>query len=130
VIRLEEIERDIKAWARARGLRHLADVEIAVVYNPRSRSRAVARMWGLNRVFQLAYGMPPLYVLELLEAFFHMSCQGRARVLAHELAHVPSTASGALRPHNKAFWRDYRRYAGMMTCDDFPSLRLISPRGV
>ncbi len=122
-IRLAEVEADLKNAVARHGIGHLLSVDIAVVYNPNSRSRAVARIWGLNKIFQEVYGLRPLYVVELLRHFAELSCEARVRAVAHELAHIPSTGSGALRPHNRYFWRDYRRYVRLFKCDDFPSLK-------
>lgn len=123
--RLASIEEEIRETATKYRLGHLLGVDIAVIYNPRSRSRAVARIWGLNKIFQIIYGWRPAYVIELLAPFVQLSCEQRVKTLAHELAHIPATGSGALRPHNKAFWRDYRRYSRLFDCGDFPSLRKL-----
>lgn len=123
--RLCDVEEDIRRAAARYGLRHLLGVEISVLYNPASRSRAVARIWGLGRIFQVAFGLRPGYVIELLPPFARLRCEDRLRAVAHELAHVPDTASGSLRPHNKAFWRTYRSYLRLFKCDDFPSLTYV-----
>ena len=127
-IRLASLEEEIKEAVLRHGLGHLLGVEIAVVYNSRAKSSAVARIWGLSRIFQVAYGWRPAYVIELLAPFMRLTCEQRVKTLAHELAHIPVTGSGALRPHNKAFWRDYRRYSRLFECTDFPSLKKLNIR--
>ncbi|MEZ0319195.1 MAG: putative metallopeptidase [Pyrobaculum sp.] len=121
--RLRELEAEIKKAAASKELLHLTAANIAVFYNPNTKSRAVARVWGLGKVFQVALGLPPTYVIELLAAFKRLSCEEKVKAIAHELAHIPRTASGALRPHNKTFWKDYRRYTKLFKCSDFPSLQ-------
>jgi predicted metallopeptidase len=124
-IRLTSLEEEIKEAVLRHGLGHLLGVEIAVVYNSRAKSSAVARIWGLSRIFQVAYGWRPAYVIELLASFKRLACEQKVKTLAHKLAHIPATASGALRPHNKAFWRDYVRYSHLFNCADFPSLEKL-----
>jgi predicted metallopeptidase len=124
--RLVSIEDEIREAATKYRLDHLLGVDIAVIHNPRSKSRAVARIWGLNKIFQVVYGWGPAYVIELLAPFARLTCEQRVKTLAHELAHIPATGSGALRPHNKAFWRDYRRYSRLFGCGDFPSLQKLT----
>ncbi|AAL63871.1 putative metallopeptidase [Pyrobaculum aerophilum] len=123
-IRLASVEADIKNAVVRHNLNHLFQVDIVVVYNPNSHSKAVARIWGINKIFQEVLGLNPVYIMELLRPFKRLSCAERVKVIAHELAHIPATKSGALRPHNKAFWRDYKLYAGLFKCEDFPSLKI------
>ncbi|MEM1519120.1 MAG: putative metallopeptidase [Pyrobaculum sp.] len=122
MIRALDIERDVKAVVIKYKLTHLANVEIAVVYNESTRSKAIARIWGLHKVFQIVYGTKPLYVIELLPRFSKLTCGEKLKIIAHELAHIPKTASGSLRPHNRAFWRDYRILYKLFRCEDFTSL--------
>lgn len=104
--RLAYYEKAVRALASMSALPHLSKVPIYVVAS-NSRSRAYARIWGLPAPLQEALGVGPAYVVELLKPFWRLSCKEKARVLAHELAHIPRTASGALRPHNASFKRDY-----------------------
>ncbi|ABP51613.1 MULTISPECIES: putative metallopeptidase [Pyrobaculum] len=122
-IRLIDLETELRDAIAKYGLAHFSSVHIAVVYNANSRSRAVARIWGLSKIFQETFGLKPMYVIELLRGFEDLTCSNRVKVIAHELAHIPTTASGAVRPHNRAFWRDYRLYSRLFTCGDFPSLK-------
>lgn len=96
----------VRALALMSGLPHLARIPIYVVASS-SRSRAYARIWGLSAPLQEALGVGPVYVIELLKPFWQLGCREKAEVLAHELAHIPRTASGALRPHNAFFKKDY-----------------------
>ncbi|ABL88967.1 conserved hypothetical protein [Pyrobaculum islandicum DSM 4184] len=121
--RIVDIETDIRNVVEKYRLGHLLKAKIAVVYNSSSRSKAVARIWGLGKIFQIAYGLEPAYVIELLPAFTTLTCREKVRAIAHELAHIPSTGNGTTRPHNTAFWRDYKTYSALFKCSDFPSLQ-------
>lgn len=122
--RLRHLERELAALASRRELSHLAGADLAVVYSP-VEGRTLARIWGLHRIFQHLLDIRPLYVIELMRPFKSLSCDERARTLAHELAHIPYTASGAVRPHNRAFRRDFKRYVNIVTCDALPSLKSL-----
>ncbi|MFH1840715.1 MAG: putative metallopeptidase [Candidatus Shapirobacteria bacterium] len=65
-----------------------------------SSSRAVARIWGLPKIWQQALGVEAHYCLEVLsEKFDKRSKEERQRILIHELMHIPKNFSGALLPH-------------------------------
>lgn len=67
-----------------------------------SKSRAIARIWGLPKIWQMALETGPTYALEVIsERFDKLSVQKQDQVLLHELAHIPSTFSGALLPHTR-----------------------------
>ncbi|MBP1448940.1 MAG: metallopeptidase [Thermoproteus sp.] len=105
--RLKRYEEAVKLIAARSGLPHLSSVDIYVVSTD-ARSRAYARIWGIPRPLQEALGLEPGYVVELLPTFWTLDCRGQVKVLAHEIAHIPRTASGAVRPHNRAFWADFK----------------------
>ena len=65
-----------------------------------SKSRAVARVWGLPKIWQLALGIKSHYCVELVSERFDRQSRGdRRRVLIHELMHIPKNFSGSLLPH-------------------------------
>ncbi|MBU1326978.1 metallopeptidase [Patescibacteria group bacterium] len=65
-----------------------------------SSSRARARIWSFPRVWQIALGQKPHYVIEVLsEHFDQLSPDDKVRVIIHELMHIPKNFSGALVPH-------------------------------
>lgn len=113
---------------RERVLRLVVDLEIDWVmpdsvhtfrsYN--SNSNAIARIWGLNKVWQMALNEDPAYVLEVIsERFDDLNEREKDEVILHELAHIPRNFSGSLmaHSHNKGgfhdkldeFMRRYRR---------------------
>lgn len=73
-----------------------------------ANTRAIARIWGLGRVWQQALGIKPAYVLEVIsERFDRMSEYEKDKVLLHEIAHIPSNFSGSLIPHIRRGKRNF-----------------------
>ncbi len=94
----------VEIIAKTIGLDKVSSNNVRVVRSRKARTRACARIYGLPRPFQIGFNLPPLYVIELVEEnFSELNCQGKIRVLIHELLHIPSTFSGSLRPHNDLF---------------------------
>ena len=112
---------------RERVVRLVIDLEIDWVmpdsihtfrsYN--SSSNAIARIWGLNKVWQMALESEPKYVIEVIsERFDDLTERQKDEVILHELAHIPRNFSGALMAHSHGkgafhdkldkFMKDYR----------------------
>lgn len=67
----------------------------------KATSRARARIWSFPKIWQMALGLPPHYVIEVLSHHFdHLSDDDKKRVIIHELMHIPKNFSGALVPHS------------------------------
>ena len=67
-----------------------------------SSSRAIARIWGFPKIWQLALGTGPKYIIEVIsEKFDQLSDSKKYEVMAHELNHIPRNFSGALLPHTR-----------------------------
>ncbi|HWA51890.1 MAG TPA: putative metallopeptidase [Patescibacteria group bacterium] len=113
---------------RERVVRLVVDLEIDWVmpdsirtfrsYN--SNSNAIARIWGLNKIWQMALDSEPMYVIEVIsERFDCLNERDKDEVILHELAHIPKNFSGALMAHSHGkgafhdkldeFKRRYRR---------------------
>jgi len=108
VRRDERAEKAVKLIIRELGLTHVNPNAIRVVRS-NSKSRAYARIWGVCKVLQVGLGIGPTYVIELVERNFNrLTCEEKVETIVHELAHVPKTFSGAVRPHNTYFRRDLR----------------------
>ena len=75
-----------------------------------STSRAIARIWSLPRIWQMALKVNPGYCLEVIsERFDKMSQEEQTKTLIHELMHIPKTFSGALVPHKGRYHKINRR---------------------
>ncbi|MEM5792906.1 MAG: putative metallopeptidase [Candidatus Aenigmatarchaeota archaeon] len=65
-----------------------------------SKSKAIARIWSMPRIWQKALGIKSHYVIEVIsERFDKLNEEEKEKVLIHEMMHIPKTFSGALVPH-------------------------------
>ena len=104
----KRVEKAVELIIKELGLSHVNPGAIRVV-RTNSKSRAYARIWGVCKVLQAGLGIGPTYVIELVERNFNqLTCREKVETIVHELAHVPRTFSGAVRPHNTYFKRDLR----------------------
>ena len=80
---------------------HVRRERVWCVRSRGARTMAVARIYGLPRVW-VVVGFEPGYVIEVVsERFDGLSCRAKLETIIHELLHIPYTFSGALRPHGK-----------------------------
>jgi len=99
----EDVCEALKVILSAGVFPHVDPERVKCVRSWGSRGRAVARIYGLPRPWIVA-GLEPGYVIEVVsEAFDGLPCREKVRVLVHELAHIPRTFSGGLRPHRRGF---------------------------
>lgn len=102
-IRIDEILFHLK-------LPHIIGDKLIIFRSYGSTGRAIARIWSLPTVWQLALKIKPHYVIEVIsERFDRQSFQDQDRTLIHELMHIPKTFSGALVPHRGHSHRIDRR---------------------
>jgi len=67
-----------------------------------SKSRAIARIWSLPKIWQIGLNIPAHYCIEVVsEKFDRLSKDDKEKVLIHELLHIPKNFSGALLPHRQ-----------------------------
>lgn len=79
---------------------HVDPTRIICFRSTGSTSRAIARIWSMPKVWQLALNIEPHYVIEVIsERFDRQGADDRKRTLIHELMHIPKTFSGSLAPH-------------------------------
>lgn len=65
-----------------------------------ANTRAIARIYGLSRIWQKVLDQKPAYILEVIsEKFDRLSENEKNKVLLHEIAHIPKNFSGSLVPH-------------------------------
>lgn len=75
-----------------------------------AHTRAIARIWGLGKVWQLALNLEPHYVIEVIsEKFDQLPETEKDKVILHELTHIPRNFSGALVPHIRTGKRNFHK---------------------
>lgn len=104
--RARDIEERISEILTRLNLPYIKENQLAFVRSTGSTSRARARIWAFPSVWQVALGLKPHYVIEVLaEKFDRLSYDDQTKVLIHELMHIPRTFSGSLRPHRTGTFR-------------------------
>lgn len=95
-----DVEKSTKELVKKLSLGHIDSGRLFFIRSTGSSARAYARIWGLSRVFQVAAGFAPTYVIEVIsERFDKLREPEKIKVLIHELMHIPRTFSGALKSH-------------------------------
>lgn len=96
----KDIERALTGIIKKLPFDYLQIKRIFCMRSFNSSSRARARIWAYPRIWQLALGTKPGYVIEVLsEKFDHLSPSEKTKTLIHELLHIPKNFSGSLLPH-------------------------------
>ncbi|MEB3774721.1 MAG: metallopeptidase [Desulfurococcales archaeon] len=89
----------IGALTRLEVFKYIDSNRVYCVRSYGSRSKAVARIYGMARPWVVVLGFKG-YVIEVIsERFDKLDKRGKLEVIIHELLHIPYTFSGALRPH-------------------------------
>ena len=97
----EDVKKDLEKVLKTIDLPHIDMEKIHCFRTTGSKTRAYARTWAFPKIFQRALGVEPAYVIEVLSKYYDkLSRDEQAKVLIHELLHIPKNFSGALLPHN------------------------------
>jgi len=80
--------------------------------------RIIARIHGFGKIWQMALGLPPAYVIEVLsERYDKLSQEDKEKTVIHELMHIPKGFRGGFRPHKgyvsrqqvEKMYREYKK---------------------
>lgn len=83
------------------GFNHVKTENVVCFKSFGSKSRAIARIWSLPRIWQIALKKDAYYCLEVIaEKYDRLSRSEQEKVLIHELLHIPKNFSGSLLSHN------------------------------
>jgi predicted metallopeptidase len=66
-----------------------------------AQTRAIARIWGMSKLFKEVAGLDPHYIIEVnAKRYDKLPEREKIKTLIHELMHIPKTFSGALLSHH------------------------------
>jgi predicted metallopeptidase len=97
----EDIDLRVKEIIRKLKMAHIDETRVVCLRSKGSGSRRViARCHGLPRIMQVALNKKPYYVIEILsERFDPLNKEDQAKVLIHEILHIPHCFGGGFRAH-------------------------------
>lgn len=105
-----ELKSDLARIVNVLGLNYIKIDNLVTFRSYGSKSRAIARIWSLPRIWQMALDKEAHYCIEVVsERFDKLSSSDKEKVLIHELLHVPKNFSGSLLPHKQRGKRIDRR---------------------
>jgi len=81
-------------------MKHINKKRIYCIRSFDAKTKAIARIWGISRLFNEVCGIKPCYIIEVnAKIFDKLSERNKIKTLVHELLHIPKTFSGSLLPH-------------------------------
>lgn len=105
-----EIDSELKRISFKLDFSHIKVGNLVSFRSYGSKSRAIARIWALPKIWQMALKTEAHYCIEVVsEKFNRLSFTEQEKVLIHELLHIPKNFSGALLPHKHQGKRIDRR---------------------
>lgn len=97
-----EIDAELRRIILSLGLSYIKPENLVSFKSYGSKSRAIARIWSLPRIWQIALKKEAHYCIEVIsEKYERLSQSEKEKVLIHELLHIPKNFSGALLSHRR-----------------------------
>ena len=95
-----EIKKTVDILVDRLNLSHIKKTSIYCIRSFDAKTRAIARIWGMSRLFAEVAGLRPTYIIEVnAKKFDRLHERDKLKTLIHELMHIPKTFSGALLSH-------------------------------
>lgn len=95
-----EIKEQISILVKELHMDHVQIDQIHCIRSFDAKTRAIARIWGMAKLFSEVAGIKPTYIIEVnAKRFDKQSEREKIKTLIHELMHIPKTFSGALLSH-------------------------------
>lgn len=95
-----DIKKQVRVLVKALNFAHIKVKNIHCIRSYDAKTRAVARIWGMARLFKEVAGLEPHYIIEVNNKLFDkLPEREKMKTVIHELLHIPKTFSGALLPH-------------------------------
>lgn len=101
-----EIKVEIVKLVQALDMKHVKTDYVYCIRSFDAKTRAIARIWGMSRLFHEVAGIHPHYIIEVnAKKYDKQSEREKIKTLIHELMHIPKTFSGALLSHKGPYHR-------------------------
>jgi predicted metallopeptidase len=96
-----EIKKQVDAIAADLEFYHIVPQFVFCVRSKGSKAkRTIARIHGLNKIWQEVLNIPTAYTIEVIsEIYDKMPAEEKEKTLIHELLHIPGGFTGGFRPH-------------------------------
>ena len=95
-----EIKAKINVLIKQLKFTHIKIGQVHCIRSFDAKTRAIARIWGMSRLFKEVAGLEPHYIIEVnAKKFDKQSPRDQIKTLIHELMHIPKNFSGALLSH-------------------------------
>ncbi|MCX8179414.1 MAG: putative metallopeptidase [Candidatus Aenigmarchaeota archaeon] len=95
-----DVEERLKKIVKKLNQTHVDVTRVVCIRSYGSKSKAIARIWGLPKIFQIALDCSSYYVIEVIaKKYDKLSEEEKDKILIHELLHIPKKFSGSLLPH-------------------------------
>ena len=100
-LKAPEIKKQVDEIASNLDFFHIVPQFVFCVRSKGSKAkRVIARIHGLNKIWQEVLNIPTAYTIEIIsENYDRMSNEDKEKTLIHELLHIPSGFTGGFRPH-------------------------------
>lgn len=104
-----DLDKRVYELIRGCELDYVNKVRVFCYRSTQSKTRAYARVWGLNKLWQRTLEVEPAYIIEVIsEKFNRLPEREKDMILVHELMHIPKNFSGALLPHRGGKMYEHR----------------------
>ncbi len=101
-----EIQAMIEVLVKKLNFAHVKTEYVHCIRSFDAKTRAIARIWGMPKLFSEVAGLEPHYIIEVnSRRFDRLSSREQIKTLIHELMHIPKTFSGALLSHKGRYHR-------------------------
>lgn len=119
---------DVKSRLR----RLISSLEISWVNSSRifclrsryANTRAIARIWGLSKIWQSVLKVNSAYIVEVVsEKYDNLSEIEKDKVLLHEITHIPKNFSGSLSPHFRKGKRSFHKKVEILVSQYLRNIR-------
>ena len=105
-----KIQKRISVLLNRLGLNFIDPKGLHFVRSTGAETRALARIWGLGKIWQQTLNLKPHYIIEAVsERYDRLSDKEKDKILIHELSHIPKNFSGSLLPHIRHGKRSFRK---------------------